>query len=118
MISQSLLNELRSVVLVAMTAEAAVYRKTEVPDTTGGFTDTYVSVGTHQCSYAPHQITPLEQETTRGVAAISMWRFQFPSGTDIRNTDRLVADGRTFEVVSAGSGSIEVATRVLAREIE
>lgn len=117
MISESLLAGIRTLAESAMTATATVYRKSFVADTTGGFTDTYAAVGTFPCMYAPHQITPTERETTISVQAISMWRFQFPMGTDIENTDRIVTGGRTFEVVSPGSGSIEVAVRVICQEI-
>lgn len=117
MISDSMLEGIRLMAESVMTATATLYRKGQVADDFGGFVDTYSAVGTYSCSYAPHQITPMERETTRGIETISMWRFQFPNGTDVRSTDRIVVDGRTFEVVSAGSGSIKVAVRVICQEI-
>jgi len=116
-INEALLSNIRSLAETIMTAEAVIYRKTSVSDSAGGFTDTYASVGSAPCSYAPYQITPLEREATVSILAVQTWRFQFPVGTEIHNTDRLVTDGRTFEVVSAGSGSIELSVRVICQEV-
>jgi hypothetical protein len=116
-ISETLLNQIRATVEAVMVAEAVVYRRSQVADFLGGFTDSYVVEGTYQCSFAPHQVTPREAETTRGIETLALWRFQFPYGTHILSTDRIVTDGRTFEVVDAGSGSIKVAERVICQEI-
>lgn len=112
-----MLNGVSAAAELAMTATATILRPTQAQDQVGGWIDTYASVGTSICSYAPTQVIPREVEGTVTVRAISMWRFQFPLGTDIRNTDRLVVDGRTFEVVNAGSGSLAASLRVIAMEI-
>jgi hypothetical protein len=100
-----------------LNATATIIRKSHVPDTTGGFTDTYATVGTYPCSFSRYQITPLERETTFGINAIAFWQFVFPVRTQIHITDRIICNSRTFEVVSAASGSWEIAARVLAQEI-
>jgi hypothetical protein len=98
-------------------ASAAIWRKTQNPDTTGGFTDTYAEVATYPCSYSRFEIRPTERETTISVESVMLWTFVFPLGSDIRNTDRIISNGRTFEVVSSASGSLELAKRVVCTEI-
>lgn len=98
-------------------ATAVIYRKTQVADNTGGFTDTYVVAGTYPCSFSRSQITPVERENAVQVLAISFWNFVFAADTDIRTTDRIAVGTRRFEVVSSATGSLELATRVVCQEI-
>jgi Phage head-tail joining protein len=108
---------LKAALAHTLTASATIKRKTQVADNTGGFSDTYVTVATHLCSFSRAQITPIERENAVQVQAISFWNFVFAAGTDIRTTDRIVVSGRTFEVVSSATGSLELATRVVCQEI-
>lgn len=102
---------------VTLDTPAIIYRRTQVADTTGGFVDTFESVATVLCSFAAQGITPQEREGTYTVQTITVWRFVFSAGTDVRQTDRIICQGRTFEVTSSASGSIEVAKRVICTEI-
>lgn len=112
------LDKARSIVERAtLNTTATVYRLSQVADTTGGFTDTYTALGSVSCSFSSYPITPIEREGTNTVQAISVWTFVFPYGTDIQQTDRIVCQGRTFEVTSSAQGSIATSTRVLATEI-
>jgi hypothetical protein len=110
---------LRAALAHTFTASATILRKTQVADSTGGYTDTYASVATHMCSFARSQVTPIERENAVQVRSISMWNFVFAAETDIRTTDRIYisAEDRTFEVVSSATGSIKLATRVICQEI-
>ena len=108
---------LRAALARTFTVTADVSRKTQVADTTGGFTDTYAVVATLPCSFSRSQITPIERENAVTVRAISFWNFVFPAESDIQPTDRLIVGDRTFEVVSSATGSIELATRVICQEI-
>lgn len=100
-----------------LSTTATIYRRTQVADTTGGFTDTFAVLATVACSFAPQGITPQEREGTFTVQTVTVWRFVFPAGTDVGATDRIVSQGRTFEVTSSASGSLEVAKRVICTEI-
>lgn len=112
-----ILDRVQTVIQKTFTASAVVYRKGSVSDGAGGSVDSYTAVGTYACSFAPPMISPLERETAFGIQAIGPWVFRFPAFTDIRPTDRLVVDDRTFEVVSPTVGSVEIMVRVNAQEI-
>lgn len=105
------------IVRMTLDTDATIYRKTQVADSTGGFTDTFAAVVTVKCSFAPSGITPQEREGTFTVQTVTVWRFVFPAGTDVRQTDRIISQGRTFEVTSSASGSLSVAKRVICTEI-
>lgn len=113
------LEALRAAYTLWMTSTAAIYRRTQVADTSGGFTDTYASVGLEPCSFSMFPITPVERETTTRVQVIAFWRFLFAHDVDIRSTDYIVVveSSRTFQVVYAGMGSIEINKQVLCQEI-
>jgi hypothetical protein len=107
----------KSVINKTLNTTATVYRKQVVTDDMGGQTDSYVTAGSYPCSFARYPITPVERETSVTVIAVAFWQFVFPDGTDIRTSDRLICNGRSFEVVSSATGSLSLATRVLAQEI-
>jgi hypothetical protein len=112
-----ILSRVQTVITRTFTAEATVLRKSSVSDGAGGSVDSYAAVGTYPCSFSPPMISPLERETAFGIQAVGPWVFRFPAFTDIRPTDRLVVDDRTFEVVSPTVGSIEIMVRVNCQEI-
>ena len=111
------LDAARRAIEATLVSTAQVWRKTQVPDTSGGFTDTYAVVATEPCRFYPTQITPVERETAALVQTVAFWRFVFPYTADIRSTDRLTVGTRTFEVVQAGLGSIETTLLALCQEI-
>lgn len=96
---------------------AQIWRRTQVADTSGGYVDTFALAQSVLCSFAPQGITPVEREGTVTVTAITVWRFVFPLGTVVSQTDRIICLGRTFEVTSSASGSLQVAVRVICTEI-
>ena len=107
----------KTVIAATLNTTADVYRKGTTPDNMGGATDTYTKVATEPCSFSRYQITPIERENTVTLIGVSTWLFVFRYGTVIRTSDRLVCNGRTFEVVASATGSLEIATRVLCMEI-
>lgn len=100
-----------------MTATASVYRRADTSDSAGGHTSTYTLVFTSNCAYAKTPVTPLERENAVTVQTLLLWNFSFPVGTVIVSTDRIVVDAREFEVITAASGSLELLTRAVCREI-
>ena len=110
---------LKRVIQQTFNTSVEVSRKGQVADTTGGMTDTYTVAATLPCQFYRQGITPLERENAVQVRSISVWIFVFAWGSDVLPTDRLVevSSGRTFEVVSSATGSLDLACRVLAQEI-
>lgn len=96
---------------------ATVTRLVSTPDNTGGQSTSYVTVGTFPCQFYRQGTTPRERENAVQVQVSVLWIFVFAYGTELMNTDIITCNGRTFEVVSAATGSMEVAARVLAMEI-
>jgi len=98
---------------------AQVLRLTQVPDNTGGFTDTYTAVKSYKCSFVAQGSIAKENENAVQVQVQMLWIFTFPVGSDIRPTDRIFipAQSRTFEVVQPATGSLDLARRVLCMEL-
>jgi hypothetical protein len=101
---------------------AAIYRTSSVSDGAGGQVDAWGLVSGQDrlpCRYTRSQ-EPSETETPLGIRSVSRWIFAFSTTLapqEIRASDRIVVDGRTFEVEGVGGGSVEVARRVTAVEI-
>lgn len=100
-----------------LTTTVVITRKTQTPDTSGGFTDTWATVNTVKGYFNRYRLSPLERETGIRIQLISYWEFFLPAGTDVRPTDRLLADGRTFEVVGGAGTSYDVLLQVVTQEI-
>lgn len=113
------INLRRAEQLIALTfnATATIMRKGQVADSSGGTTDTYSAVATLPCNFTRSNVTPREHENAYTIQHISYWTFVFAARSDVRTTDRIVSQGRTWEVVGGGSGSYEIATRVTCQEI-
>lgn len=104
-------------ITITFNTTADILRRVQVSDGMGGQTDTYGVVATLPCTFARGGAMPRERENTYTVQVISTWVFVFAARTDIRTTDRIVCQGRLFEVVSGGYGSYEIATRPVCIEI-
>lgn len=100
-----------------MDSTATIARKTIVADDSGGFTETWATVFSAPCSFARYPIRPIERENDVRVRTVVLWIFRFPVGTSILSTDRIVVGPRTFEVVDAGSGTVEITTQAICQEI-
>jgi hypothetical protein len=108
---------LRSAFAATLDATATVYRRVQVPDTSGGSTDTYTLAASYPCRFSRYQITPREREGTLQVQVVSYWQFLFEVSAVIRNTDRIHVGSRVFEVVSGGLSSLALEQNVVCAEI-
>lgn len=107
----------RAVIQRTFNTVATITRKATVSDGRGGTTDAYPTETTLRCSFARSQAGTREREAASAVESLSEWTFVFAYDADIRTTDRIVCEGRTFEVVGAGIGSYDLANRVTCMEI-
>jgi hypothetical protein len=92
-------------------------RELSTPDGQGGHTKTYPSLGTLGGRIWPATQKDLQSSgldrAERMVAAL------FPPGTDLRIGDRLIHEGRTYEVkVRAIPPSVPIYSKALAKEIQ
>lgn len=111
------LERARTIIARTFTSTAIVKRKTAVIDNAGGTTNTYAPAHQYPCSFAPYPVRGVERENTARVQSVAYWQFTFAADADIQQTDRLVIGARTFEVASAGAGSLAISQGVLALEI-
>jgi hypothetical protein len=112
------LGGLQAAVATTLTGSVDVHRKTRVPDTSGGQTDTYAKVASLPCSYRPSQFTPRERESAVRVQAYVYWTFTFAANVDVRPTDRLYLGTRRFEVVGGGAHSLGLYSEFTCLEIQ
>jgi hypothetical protein len=117
-ISAAELESMQDTVAQTFTSTATVLRKVTVDDTQGGTTDSYPNTGlTYPCSYGRYPVRPVERENQPLLQLVTEWNFIFPLSADIRPTDRLLVDSRTFEVVDANAGSRDIVRRATCLEI-
>jgi hypothetical protein len=107
----------RTVIQRTFNTTAVVESRVQVRDSQGGYHETYVAGATYPCSFSRYPVRPVEREAQPRVQAITQWQFVFAWDSVITSTDRLVCDGRTFEVIDAGIGSGDLARRVICLEI-
>ena len=92
-------------------------RKAHVSDGAGGQTDTYVLFATVPCSFSNFPVRPAEREQSPSIYAFHDYEFRFLRSVTIQQTDRIICEGRTFEVVGQGIASYDLANHVLTVEI-
>jgi hypothetical protein len=108
----------RRVITRTFNTYATILRKASVSDGEGGTTDTFAETYLNvPCSLTRSSVRPQEREAAALVEGIQLWVITFAYGTDVLRTDRILCDGRQFEVLGAGSGSYELAHRVTCLEI-
>lgn len=117
MLSVAELAEMRTVQGLAQAGTAVISRKTLTADGMGGFTETWAAAGTVSCRVWPATESGAESLLADRITESDAWVITLPYATDITAKDRIVADGRTFEVVSAIAHTWETARRVVATEI-
>lgn len=117
MLTAAELAEMRSVQDEAMAASCVISRKTLVSDGMGGFTETWAASGTVSCRVWPATESGAESLIADRITESDAWVITVPYNTDITAKDRVVADGRTFEVISAIAHTWETARRVVAVEV-
>lgn len=113
-LSNSEINSIISVENSWLTSTAIIYRAgTATPDGIGGFSDNYSSIGTVDCDLW-ERFTRAD-ETTQSAnqqLSISEWFITVPYDTDIKSSDYVVIEGKSFDIVSVpNKQSINTALR-------
>lgn len=102
----------------ALPSTCFIHRRTLTSDSAGGSSESYVATTAQPI---PCEIIPgggvSEVERAGRVASETYYQVILPAGTDIVETDRIVADTLTLEVISINSPSYLVATKVGAIKV-
>ena len=117
MLTAAELADMRTVQAQAQAGTAVISRKTLTADGMGGFTETWAAAGTVTCRVWPASESGAESLIADRITESDAWVITVPYATDITAKDRVVADGRTFEVVTAIAHTWETARRVVAVEV-
>lgn len=100
MISDAELAILRTDGEQAMPDTATILRLTAA-STAGGHSETYAQVGTTQCRLTASVLSGGTEQMGAGQLVATMaYTMTVPPGTDIRDSDRIVCQGTTFEVLA------------------
>jgi hypothetical protein len=92
--------ELRAVALSAMAGTLVIKRPTRSADGMGGFSESYVAMGTVACHIWPARYSN-EQVAGAQVQSIANWRVAVPVGTDIREIDYGQYNGTaTYQIIA------------------
>jgi head-tail adaptor len=111
------LERMRAIGNTTLSDTATIMRKVQVPDTSGGFVETYVDAGTVLCRLNNYQIRPREVEYQPRILAVAYWIVTVATTANIQNTDRLIIREKTLEVVNAVVGTLDVLQQVICQEI-
>lgn len=116
MLSERELAALRSDLNELLTETVQVQRASRVPDGYGGETLTWTTVATVSGLRTTTGLRPAEQVLAERLSTNATWVMLLPAATDVRVDDRLVANGRTFQVVTVLNGDLEFVRRVFVTE--
>lgn len=108
---------MRDTVEGMMPDTCVISRYTVASDSGGGQTQTWGTVATVACRYAPRLGRPQEGEASDRMQNATDWIFNVPVGTDVETEDRIVVNGRTFEVTKPLVRSYQITLQVLASEV-
>lgn len=117
MLPSDQLSALRSDLATFLTESAQVQRATTASDGYGGQTASWGLVATVSALRTTTGLRPDERVIAERLTAHQTFVILMPSGTDVRNGDRVVIGTRTFEVVAVLSGGFEVLRRVMVVEV-
>src|SRR5436853_652197 len=100
MITDAELAALRTENLQAMPDAATILRQTAA-STAGGHSETYAQIGTSPCRLTASVLSGGTEQMGAGQLVATMaYTMTVPAGTDIRDSDRIVCQGTTFEVLA------------------
>lgn len=120
MLTGAELTDMREEAELALPDVCVVQARTLTSDGQGGRTEAYATSVTTTCRVSPAGQTTQGNEVTRGdgTKALADWIVTLPYSTSVAQTDRLLVNGVTYEVlgVKAPRGW-EITRRVLARTI-
>ncbi len=81
-----------------MTDTATIIRDVTVGDGAGGQTFAPATVNTVKCRLMVRRFYPHETDVSGQLQSSINMEIRMPTGTDVRNADRIVIGSRTFEV--------------------
>jgi head-tail adaptor len=116
MLTATELARLRADSETLMPDAATRHAQAVVSDGGGGFTETFTAAGTFSCHVAP--IGGGERVVGGRISDRTTHVLSVPAGTTISAADRVVVDGKTFEVTAVRTRSWEIVRRVEVRELD
>ena len=121
MLSAAELASLRATVEASLPDTAAIHRPNRVSDGQGEYkegTPATIAVATVKCRVSPAGKSAEERIIADRLGQAMAWAITVPPETDVKRTDRVIVNGRTFEVAQIlGPRSYEVSRRVVAIEL-
>ncbi len=109
--------KVQSAILDTFTGTAAVWRRVETADASGGFVVSYTLVHTYPCSYSRYPVRPLDRELQPRVQVVTAYRFLFADDADVQSIDRLIVGDRTFEVIECDVANLPLYRSAFCQEI-
>lgn len=122
LLSGAQLDAMRATAEQALPGTAVIRRLTRDSDGGGGFTETWTDVATVACRIAPlaggERITSSARGSTVGERVVDETTnvVTLPATADVTEKDRLVIDGRTYDVALIRRYSQPVTLRVEVKE--
>lgn len=117
LITSSDLAELVAIDEDTMTDTATIIRDAVASDGAGGQTFTPATVATVKCRLMLFRLHPNEAAVSGQLQNTVSMMIRFPTGTDVRNADRIVIGTRTFEADKALPHTWQTSLRVNVTEI-
>lgn len=116
MLTTAELAQLRAAVNRLLLDQVEIQRPMPVRQPDGSVADDWQPVATLACRVGPAP-TPHEQQLGGQLRGVTPVVFTLPAGSDVQGEDRLIWQGRTFNVSGApGARSDELSRRVVAVE--
>ena len=102
-----------------MTDACVVVTKTTASDTAGGRSTSWTGATSTTCRVAPTGNQPQEQIIAQRAGTTAVYTISLPVSVTVTAKDRLVVDGRTFEVIGvlARSTDWKTVTRCVCVEV-
>jgi len=118
MLTAAELASMRATAAAALPGTCSVQRSTRTPDGMGGYSDDFDEVASVACRIAPLGSGGQEAIIAQKLEGVSLCRVIVPQGTDVQESDRLLADGRLFEVVGTLARTWESALVCIGAEVD
>lgn len=105
---------------LAFPQTGTIKRLSTSTDSLGVVTESFSTVSTSYCRLAP--MNGREAELAAKLTELAAYTIIFPAGTDVRVGDQVLISTRTFRVLSAAAGNVdltwEMAKRVICEEVK